>query len=45
MGRGEENHKMESSISLEQKEAEVKYVILIKRTEPKKVISGEVGLH
>lgn len=45
MGRGGENHKMESSISLEQKKAEVKYVILIKSTEYKKVISGEVGLH
>lgn len=45
MERGGENHKMESSISLEQKESEVKYVILIKSTEHKKVTSREMGLY
>lgn len=43
MERGGENHKIESSISLEQKESEVKYIILIKSTKStKKVTSGEV---
>lgn len=45
MERGGENHKMESSISLEQKESKVKYVTLIKSTEHKKITSGEVGLY
>lgn len=45
MERGEENHKMESSIGSEQKESEVKCVILIKSTEHQKVTSGAVGLY
>lgn len=44
MERGGKNHKVESSISLEQEESEVKYVTLIKSTEHKKVTFWEVGL-